>query len=697
MPRDIRYRKEFIAQNGVYWRIDIIPGDDTLFDWNSALHIDLGDETLLSISDIEIKYRDELPFGFPEYAPLELEFNLDTIPDDLKTYLTTGFKIGTETSDNIASNLCVVWSSEDDGETYIPIWVGVQTPQLISEITISSNDRAVTKITFQPLQTAVLSRCKWQFLNKYFDDTDTTLFPLFADVKLKELWNHVDYVNVRPPVIPPSPPYSGQDRPSHFITLTNFFDNPNSQDNFWVFPHKLKTVFEVIRREIQAVFKYITRQATSVVRLSADKSNDFFEWEYDRYVGLGGVTKVRKAQSIFNQEFYDRLGEYVLFEDLYVPFIVDINTLTKAEFQGDADTNQTIGGIFNINDVGSFPAQYKTFNEFIIALAEFCCSKMIISYSFTDKLKMKFEVFGALERTNNVLPTNLNLFEESASESLTAEIGYICSSTEVGNAKAIIKAPSIPAESPILTDLAKSQTFTIKNCVFSWDTNIPEPIATNSFSPSIGDFGYIYQTDGDDTTPIIGYKFTNKSPIPATTLFYSGFIATELPDGSFIFEPKLLKVSEYVQVGDSTKINSDGVIYYETDNYLADSMSELYGYIPAPPINVYIVPRYINLYRWLAKWHIRTGTAKQLIKLFSKILTNAKNWMLREAQVYNKEQFDLGNPNTLIGHRIENAPPDEYQAFLGLPSEGVITSVSLNVSSGLYTLASFQSGFLKEI
>lgn len=698
MPRDIRYRKEFVAQNGIFWRLDIIPGDDALFDWNSNLSVKLGDETVLSISDIQINYRDELPFGFPEYSPLEIEFNLDTIPDDLKTYLTTGFKPGTELSDSIASNLCVLWESEDEGETYIPIWIGVQTPQLTSEITISSNNKAVSKITFQPLQTAVLSRCKWQFLNRYWDDTDLTLFPIFSDVILKEIWTHADYVDVRPPVLPPTPPYSGQDRPSHLISLSNFFDNPNASDNFWIFPHKLKTVFEVIRREIQAVFKYVTRQATAINRVSADKTNNYFAWEYDRYIGINGVMKVRKAQNIINQEFYDRLDEYLSFDDIYVPLIIDVNTLTKSTYNSQSDTGQTIGGIFNINDTGSFPAQYKTFNEFIIAISEFCCSKMIISYSFTDKLKMNFEVFGALERTNNTLPTNLNLFEESASESLTAEIGYICSSIEVGNSKAIVQAPTIPAQSPILTDLAKSQTFTIKNSVFSWDISFPQPVATNSFEPSVGKYSYIYEVDGDDTTPIVGFHFLDYLPIPCTTLFYIGFILTEDPGGGPLLTNKYIKVSEYVQIGDSTKPTTDNVIYYETDDYEANSMLGLFDYVSIPPFSwIYIIPRYINLYRWLAKWHIRTGTAKQIGKLFSKILTNPKNWFVRDAQIYNREQIDLGIPNKLIGHRIENAPPEQYQTFLGLPSEGVITSINLNVSSGLYTLTAFQSGFLKEI
>lgn len=671
MPRDVRYRKSFTAQNGVYWRLDIIPGDNTIFNYTTAGTVALGDETVLSISDIEISYRDELCFGLPEYTPLEIEFNLDTIPNDLKTYITVGYKPGTETSDLIASNLCILWSSTDN-ITFTPVWIGVQTPQLVQEITISSNDRAVSKVTFQPIHTAVLTRCKWAFLNKYFDDTDTTFFRPFSDFVQDEVYTHYDLVRINPE--PTTPPYVGQSVPSHLIGYSNNFGNDEAEDNFFIYPYPLKTIFEVIRREVQATFKYITRQATSVVRTSADKTTNFFDWEYDRYIGTNGVFKVRKAINS-TSDYYDRLGDYLSFNDLFIPFVVDPGpsvTLTKSEYTAFADTNQTAGGIFNANDTGSFAANYKTFTEFFTNLAEFCCSKMLISFVWTDKIKMKFDVFGALERTNNTITTTMNLFENSASEQLTAEIGYICSSTEVGNSKAIV-APTIPPQSPVLSDLAKSQTFSIKNCVFNWDNSISESNPKDNFKPNTGNFEYTY-----DGPVIMGYKFIYQGAVPCTTLFYA---------------QGLFKITEYVQIGDTTKATSDNNVYYETDNFVEDSMKEIYTYISS----ILYFPRYINIYRFLTKWHFLTGTAAQLNKLFSKILTNPKNWIVRDAEIYHLEDIDLGMPNLLIGHRFENAPPDKFQDYLGLPSEGVITKVTYNVSSGLYKLSAFNSGFLQDI
>lgn len=674
MPRDVRYRKSFTAQNGVYWRLDIIPGDDTVFNYTTAGTVALGDETVLSISDIEISYRDELCFGLPEYTPLEIEFNLDTIPNDLKTYITVGYKEGTETSDLIASNICILWSSTDN-ITFTPVWLGVQTPQLVQEITISSNDRAVSKVTFQPIHTAVLTRCKWAFLNKYFDDTDTTYFRPFSDFVQDEVWTHYDLVDIVPE---PTPPYTGQDLPSHWMAISNNFGNDDPDDNFYIYPYPLKTIFEVIRREVQATFKYITRQATAVVRTSADKTTNFFDWEYDRYIGTNGIFKVRKAINS-TTDYYDRLGDYLSFNDIFVPFVVDpgpASTLTKSEYTSFADTNQTAGGIFNSNDTGSFPAQYKTFTEFFTNLAEFCCSKMLISFTWTDKIKMKFDVFGALERTNNTITTTMNLFENSASEELTAEIGYICSSTEVGNSKSVV-APEIPPQSPVLSDLAKSQTFSIKNCVFNWDTNISDSNPKDNFRPTTGEFTYTY--DGEPSIPNLrGYKYVYQGPVPCTTLFYA---------------QGLMKITEYVQIGDTTKATSDNNIYYETDNFLQDSMRDLYIYTGL----LISFPRYNRVYSWLTKWHFLTGTAAQLNKLFSKILTNPKNWIVRDAEIYHLEDLDLGMPNLLIGHRFDNAPPDRFQDYLGLPSQGVITKVTYNVSSGLYKLTAFNSGFLEEL
>lgn len=676
MPRDVRYRKSFTAQNGVYWRLDIIPGDNTVFNYTSAGTVTLGDETILNISDIEIGYRDELCFGMPEYAPLEVEFNLDTIPNDLKTYITVGYKEGTETSDLIASNICILWSSTDN-VTFTPIWIGVQTPQLVQEITISSNDRAVSKVTFQPIHTAVLTRCKWAFLNKYFDDDDVTFFKPFSDFKQNEVYTHLDYVDINPE---PTPPYVAQELPSHQMVINNDFGNDEAEDNFYIYPYPLKTIFEVIRREIQATFKYITRQATSVVRTSADKTNDYFSWEYDRYIGTGGVFKVRKALNSIS-DYYDRLGDYIPFDQLFIPFVIDpgpSTTLTKSEFVSYSDCNQTAGGIFNSNDTGSFPSQYKTFTEFFTNLAEFCCSKMLISFTWTDKIKMKFDVFAGLERTNNTITTTMNLFENSASEELTAEIGYICSSTEVGNSKSVV-APEIPPQSPVLSDLAKSQTFSIKNCVFNWDTNISDSNPKDNFRPTTGTFTYVYIDDIESAANLRGYRYAYQGPVPCTTLFYA---------------QGLFKITEYVQIGDTTKATSDNNIYYETDNFLADSMKyDIYTYISG----VLYYPRYIQIYRWLTKWHFLTGTAVQLNKLFSKILTNPKNWLVRDAEIYHLEDLDLGMPNLLIGHRFENAPPDKFQDYLGLPSEGVITKVSYNVGSGLYKLTAFNSGFLQDL
>ena len=672
MPRDVRYRKSFTAQNDVYWRLDIIPGDNTVFNYTSASTVDLGDETVLEISDIEMNYRDDLCFGLPEYAPLEVTFNLETIPTDLKSYLATGFKPGTETSDLINSNIAILWSSTDN-ITYTPVYVGIQTPQLTSEITVSSNDSSTTKIAFQPIQTTVLLRCKWNLLNKYFDDPDTFEFRDFDYYYRSFVYSLYDWYDVE------NPGNVWGDGPAVAFRLSNDFGNDLTTDNFWVYPYPLKNIFEVIRREIQAVFKYLTRQATSIVRTTADSTTNYFAWEYNRYVGQEGVIKVRKAQNTLS-DLHDRLGDYIPFNELLVPFIINPGhasdttyIYSKAKFVAAADTNQTAGGIFNVNDSGSFPASYKTFAEFMNAISEWACSKMLINFGFSSGiLKMTFEVFGALEKTNTTLPVTFKLFEISASESLTAEIGYICSSVETGNAKATSKLFSIPAQSPVLPDLAKSQTFNIKNCAFSWDTNIVEPNAQQNFFPQVGDFDNIFS--GAFLTDWQGFYFNNLLPIPCTTLFYA--------TGS-------LKVTEYMQAGDTTKATSENIVYYETTGFNPTGITDLFSETRGPQ-------RYLDVYNWLQRQHINFGTATQFNKLFSKILTNPKNWVLKDAEVYHIEQLDLGMPHRLLGHKIENDIPLAYDPLLDLPNKGIISNVKYEILTGKYTLGTFQVGFLME-
>lgn len=678
MPRNTRYRKSFRSEDGTYFRFDIIPGDNTVFNHTSASIEVLEDETILSISDIELGYRDELCFGFPEYSALTVEFNLSTIPNDLKIYLATGFKDGTEFTDLICSNICILWSSTDN-ITYNPIWVGSQTPQLTSNITISSNDTSTTKIVFQPIQTTVLLRCKWTLLNKYFDDPDLVNFKEF-DYYLKEyVYSHWEWEEF-PATIPPV----AWTEPTIDLRLTNQFaateDRPG--DNLWVYPYKLREVFEVMRREIQAVFKYITRQSATIARSSADKTETYFGWEYDRYVGSEGVIKVRQAQDS-TTDFYDRLGSYISFSNLFVPFIIDpgSNTfgsdllLTKAKYAAAASTGTTAGGIFNINDTGSFPASYKTFVEFFVGISEWACAKMLIDFSFTaGNLKMQFNVFGSLERTNNTLPLEMKLFEISASESLTAEIGYICSSVETGNAKATPKLIQIAAQSPVLPDLAKSQTFSIKNCALSWDANIPEPVPSDLYKPTVGTFEYkvvssVYK----------GFKFENKTNIPCTTLFYA--------EG-------LVKITEYMQAGDTTKALSEGVIYYETDNFDPDHMRDLFQYDTAGPFPIVIFPRYLELFKWLSKWQILTGTSTQFNKLFSRILTNPRNFVVKDCELYNNDTFDFGMPHKLLGHKIINDIPIEYDPLLELANKGIISSVKYELTTGKYTISTFQVGLL---
>lgn len=678
MPRSSRYRKSFKSENGTFFRFDIIPGDNTVFNHSSATIEVLGEETILSISDIELGYRDELCFGFPEYTPLTVELNLATIPNDLKIYLATGFKEGTETSDLINSNLCILWSSADN-ITYNPIWVGSQTPQLTSNITISSNETSKTKIVFQPIQTTVLLRCKWSLLNKYFDDPDVVDFKDFDYYLQEYVYSHYEWEEF-PAIIPPV----AWTEPTIDLRLTNQFaateDRPG--DNLWVYPYKLREVFEVMRREIQAVFKYITRQSTTVARSSADKSTTYFGWEYDRYVGSEGVIKVRQAQDS-TTDFYDRLGSYITFSNLFVPFIIDpgSNTfgddllLTKAKYAAEASTGTTAGGIFNINDTGSFPATYKTFVEFFVGMTEWACAKMQIDFSFTGgNLKMQFNVFGALERTNNTLPLTMKLFEISASESLTAEIGYICSSVETGNAKATPKLIQIAAQSPVLPDLAKSQTFSIKNCALSWDANIPEPVPTDLYKPTVGTFGYKVVS-----SVFKGFTFENKTNIPCTTLFYA--------QGT-------VKITEYMQAGDTTKGLSEGVIYYETDNFVPNHMEDLFVYTFAGPFPIVVFPRYLELFKWLSKWQILTGTATQFNKLFSKILTNPRNFVVKDCELYNNDLFDFGDPHKLLGHKIINDIPIEYDPLLELANKGVISSVKYELTTGKYTISTFQVGLL---
>ena len=674
MPRNVRYRKEFQAQNDVYWRLDIIPGDNTVFNYASAGTVTLADETVLSISDIKINYRDDLCFGFPEYEPLVIEFNLDTIPTDLKTYLATGFKEGTETSDLIASNIAILWSSTDN-TTYTPVCIGIQTPQLTSEITISSRDYSTTKITFQPIQTTVLVRSKWSLLNKYFDDPDTFEFKDVSHYMRSFAYSHWNWAE------DVFTPYSAtvNDFPTVNMRLTNDFGNPNKDSNNWIYPYPLKNVFEVMRREMQAWFKYLTRQATTVVRTAADITTDYFDWEYNRYVGSAGVIKVRKV-SDFN-DVWTRLGDYCTFEELFVPMIIDPGDASDAAYILDtdewialADTNQTSGGIFNANDAGSFASQYKTFGEFMSSISEWACSKMLINFSFvSNKIKMTFEVFGALEITNTTLPVELKLFEISASESLTAEIGYICSSIETGNATATNRLVAIKAQSVILPDLAKSQSFNIKNSVFSWDVNINEPLPTEGMKPSQGEF----EDQRSATNAYRGFLYKNQGPIPCTTLF-SG--------------QGLIKVIEYMQAGDTTKAISENLVYYETDNFVEDAMKDLFiidGFLG-------FLTRYLTLYKWLVKWQLLTGTATQFNKLFAPILTNARNWTVKDAEIYHIEQVDLGMPHRLIGHKIENDIPIAYDPLLDLANKGIITSVNYEILTGKYTIGTFQIGFLME-
>ena len=672
MPRDVRYRKQFQAQNDIYWRLDIIPGDDTVFNYASASTVTLGDETVLSIGDIQINYRDELCFGLPEYGPLSVEFNLDTIPSDLKSYLAVGFKPGTENTELFACNIAILWSSTDN-ITYTPVYVGIQTPQLTSEITISSNDTSITKINFQPIQTAVFTRSKWNLLNKYFDDPDTIEFREFDYYYRQFSYSLFDWTDIE------NPGNVWYDGPAVEFRLTNQFGNTNVTDNFWIYPYPLKNIFEVIRREMQAVFKYLTRQSATIVRSNADKTNNYLEWEYNRYIGADGVIKVRRAQNTLD-DLHDRLGDYCTFNEITVPMIIDPGhpsdttyIFSKAKFVAQADTNRTAGGIFNSNDAGSLPNQYKTFAEFIINLSEWACSKMRIDFTYVSNiLKMKLEVFGALEKTNTTLPVTFKLFEISASESLTAEIGYICSSVETGNARATAKLPAIPPQSPVLADLAKSQSFNIKNNVFSWDVNVVEPNAQDNFTPTVGNFDNKFS--GPFSTTWQGFYYYNKTPIPCTTLFYGL--------GS-------IKVTEYMQAGDTTKGTSENIVYYETTGFDPNGITDIFSSARGPQ-------RYLDVYQWSLRQHIQFGTATQMNNLFSKILTNPKNWVLRDAEVYHIDQVDLGMPNKLIGHKIENDIPIAYDPLLDLPNKGIISSVTYEIVTGKYTLSTFQVGFLME-
>lgn len=671
MPRNTRYRKQFNTYNGLTYRLDIIPGDNTIFDYDTAPIVSLDDETVLSVGNIKLNYRDNLTFGLPEYEPLEVEFNFEYLPSDLKTYLNETYKPGTEATFMIASNFCILWGTRDE-ITWDIIYVGIQTPQLASEITLSKNNDTISKIKFQPMHTAVLSRSSWLYLNKYFDDAS---FPEFAGNKFA--YSYFDWTDKFDET------EVWYDGPSMSWTVTNFFDNKTEagnidyDTNFWIYMYRLDKAFEVIRREMQAVFKYLTRQATTIVRTSADATTNYLDWEYNRYIGADGAMKVYKAQNEL-ESLHDRLGDVLPFSSIYVPFIIEkghvsdsVYQYKKSDYVAETDTSGVIGGLFCSKDVGSFTKQYKTFLEFMSELSEWALTKMLVKYSFgSSKLKLLFEVFGALETTETTINSAINFIENSSSEELTASIGYIVSSVETGNSKGLSELEEVPIESPVLPDLAKSQTFQIKSNVFNWDVNIPSPNPEDNLVPSSGKYEFIVSLDLPTIGQFRGWKFADKKPICCTTLYYGG---TSLG----------IKVTEYVEIGDTTKTASP-TTYYSTASFDVNTLVPMFD----------TSKRYLFLYEFMYQRHFKYGTSTQMNKCFSKILTNNKNWIIDELEVYNIEQIDLGFPQNLLGKKIENGIPPAYDVLLDLPNKGFITSVEYDIVNGVYKLSLFQTGIL---
>lgn len=685
MPRNTRYRKEFQAQNDVYWRLDIIPGQNAIFNYATAPTVTLGDETVLSIGNIKLNYRDNLVFGLPEIEPLEVEFDFSNLPADLKLYLSQSFDPDTRYLEMIACNFCIL-SSGTDGINYSPVYVGLQTPQLTSEVTISYKQASITKIKFQPISTAVLSRCKWLNLNKYFDNTDEDSILNPVDTYKEDfIYAYWDWTDIQDGT---SPWFDG---PSAEVQLSNRYGNTDPDENFYVYPYQLRKVFEVMRREMQSVFKYLTRQAAMFVVGTPDADNifqmrrssnfsgvdgfgdvttNYLDWEYNRYVGADGVIKVHEANTIdtLPNSLNNRQGPAVAFNNIFIPFVVDLDNFSDFKFSF-INCDGTIGGIWNKNDEGSFAAQYKTFFEFMSAISEWACSKMTIGFTFTSGiLKMTYNVFGALEATNSTLATSIDFLEEAASEELTAEIGFITSSVETGVATATKSLPATKPSSPFLDDLAKSQTFSIKNCVLSWDVAVPLPNAQDNFKASIGNFSRKF-----DGSTYKGWLYQNLGPIPCTTLFWA--------QGT-------VKVNEYVEIGDTTKTVSPNTYYTTGTAFDQFSIAEI--------SNDDSEKKYLDVYRWMLEQYFNVGTPVQLNKCFSGILTNQKNWAIEDIEIYHKEQFELGMPFGLLGHMFENGVPTAYDAFLELPNKGCITSVQYEVLTGKYTLACFQTGLLME-
>lgn len=661
MPRNTIYRKSFRADNNQYWRLEIIPAQQStsVFNYVTAPIVALDDETVLGIGELKYNYVDDLPFGLQQDPVLEVEFNLAVLPTDLKDYLTQSVYPGSESSANVRTNLAYLYSSLDN-ITWSLVYIGVQTPSISQVVTIGYNLESNAKISFQPILPHVLSRCKWTYLNRAWNDASFT-----TPTAVPFIYNFIDTESVDFPTLPSAYGFEFDIRFSG--------DRDSNPSDLYVYMFKLRDVFEAIRFEITLWFRYVTFQDNSQ-NLGSNftfLTTQWFEWTYDRYFGADAIIQPRTAQTSVN-DFQNRLGSYLGFTSLWVPGIVDFrNNITDwDDVLVDNTTNNTAlyaATIFGSNASTSLGGQFKTFAEFIKALHESTCAKSQTLFSNTSGvIKMTLNVFGALEQSNSTIDSNLNTLQKSISEDLEADIGYTSSAVQTSNPKCVAPLAEIPQQSPFISSLATVQSFNVKTPIFNWDTPIPDPLSDNTTQMTSGKYQRLFDAGYNSNSVDIKLTF------PFTTLYYQTAI-NNVP---------YLKITEYVKWGD-TNLASPRNIYMETSGFVNNDIGSF-------KLQNIAALDYLPIYRYLYTRHQAVGTARQTNAVFLNLLANSKNWKTEGIELINYESHDLEIPNRILGARITDGTPTNYT----LPTTGIITNVAYNIIEGKYTLSIFHPGLL---
>lgn len=654
MPRNVRYRKNWTADNGYQWRLDIIPADHlNTFDHSSATVVELGDGALIKISNLEWGFRDDLPVGLIEEPACKITIDSAELPSDLITYLADPISPGSETSSIVQTNLFILWcdrSNDFDSTTHEIVYIGVQTPSLSQDLEVGAGGSTQIEITTQGALTHCLQRCGWNNLRRFYN-----LNPAMPEIANPEQFvlGAADFTLYDPYPDTPTGAAVG-DRWTTGITY-------RPEGNKFVYWLALADIFETMRVQMASIWRHITRQSsTTFDETIANLGLGVFDWGYQKIYGDitydGAAVQLYRAQNV-SADLTDRIGTALKADEIFVPAITwGHDTLTKSEWAGFiSDNDPGVGGIFSKKDNQSWPAQYANFHEFMKTLGESTFVKFIPQYSFTSSLlKCDLTTWLAFSSPFGDATFDLDLLAKSKSDKVKLSIGYTSTGVDIGIPAGLQATLPIGKQSAVDGSLATQQQFSIKNIPLhnSIDATDPDPALGNApkqgyFRYSLPDFGY-------------GNELAFKLPYPCTMLGY------------YFGEPSTcwyLKAAEKI--------------------YIWGGFLSLYDGAATDDFSSLLTSNYLEFREWIIARQLQYSMTYAVSSAWLKLLADRRNWTITDAAVM--EGDDALVTWNAIGNVIQSNPPSTHPH---LPNLGVITKIGHDVQSGLSTLTTFMPGAL---